>query len=467
MSLVGDEKKGTFNLVIKWIVTFAIPISIWMIPVNDVYTKPMSAFLAATTFCIMLAAFELLPVLFIGLMLPALYIILGAAEPSTALGIWSNSLMMFMCIGAFVFANALDESGLLKRMVLWAGTKCHGSFTRLLFALLAAGMVIQFITFGNAWLICIVLCYGVVKALDLQYKNEGIMIMIVAQIMSTNVMGWVYSPSQNGLYQNGISMVFPDYVVQWWMPCLYGLPAILIEFIMVFLFIKLYKPERKLKGGQEYFEKEYRKLGEITGKEKKTVVILALMFIYLLTQPLHNLDSSYAFIFIPLLFFLPGIDIATSKSIESINISHIVFTGSSMGIGVVGGAVGIGAAISEYVTPLLQDCPKVAFLIGCVAFGVLMNILMTPMAMASMFPGPLAAVGKALQIACPLIPALAMFYANDMVFFPYENAFLLVMYGFNVMRMKDFIKYNVIKMVMFFVLFCILIIPYWYLLGLI
>ena len=48
-----------------------------------------------------------------------------------------------------------------------------------------------------------------------------------------------------------------------------------------------------------------------------------------------------------------------------------------MGIGTVGGAVGIGPAISTYVTPLLAGCPKPVFLFLCIIFGIVMNVLMT------------------------------------------------------------------------------------------
>ena len=193
-----------------------------------------------------------------------------------------------------------------------------------------------------------------------------------------------------------------------------------------------------------------------------------LLFAYILLEPVHHLDVNYGFIIIPMLFFLPGINVATKKkSLDTINLGFIVFIASCMGIGTVGGAVGIGAAISTYITPMLQGCPKSLFLFLCIILGIIMNILMTPAAMRAMFPGPLAALGTGLGIAYPALPFMAMFFANDMVFFPYENAYLLVMFGFGVMSMKEFMKYNMIKMGITLVLFWVLVLPWWYLLGLI
>lgn len=428
----------------------------------------MRAFLVATVFSLSLAAFELVPNMLVGLLLPVLYVILGAAPVNTALGIWSGSFMIFMVIGGMIFANILDESGLLQRIVLWAGTKCKGRFAKILYALLIAGLCVMLMTFTNGWMVTLVLCYGVVKALHLENTKEGILIMIVGQIVSTAALNFVYNPVVPALWGNGVKMAVPDFEMAGWATMVYNLPLTIIQFIIVFIFIKLYKPAKTINGGQEYFETEYGKLGKLTVKEKKTVVLVVLLFAYILLQPIHKLDANYGFILIPMLAFLPGMDIATrKKSLDNVNLGFIVFIASCMGIGTVGGAVGIGPAISTYVTPLLAGCPKPVFLFLCIIFGIVMNVLMTPSAMQGMFPGPLAALGTGLGIAYPALPFMAMFFANDMVFFPYENAYLLVMFGFGVMSMKEFMKYNIIKMGITLVLFWVVVLPWWYLLGLI
>ncbi len=453
---------------IKWAATILISICIYLIPVNEVFTFEMRAFLVATVFSLSLAAFELVPNMLVGLLLPVLYVILGAAPVNTALGIWSGSFMIFMVIGGMIFANILDESGLLQRIVLWAGTKCKGSFAKILYALLIAGLCVMLMTFTNGWMVTLVLCYGVVKALHLENTKEGILIMIVGQIVSTAALNFVYNPVVPALWGNGVKMAVPDFEMAGWATMVYNLPLTIIQFIIVFIFIKLYKPAKTINGGQEYFETEYGKLGKLTVKEKKTVVLVVLLFAYILLQPIHKLDANYGFILIPMLAFLPGMDIATrKKSLDNVNLGFIVFIASCMGIGTVGGAVGIGPAISTYVTPLLAGCPKPVFLFLCIIFGIVMNVLMTPSAMQGMFPGPLAALGTGLGIAYPALPFMAMFFANDMVFFPYENAYLLVMFGFGVMSMKEFMKYNIIKMGITLVLFWVLVLPWWYLLGLI
>ena len=289
---------------IKWAAAIILAIACYMIPINDVFTAPMRAFLVATVFVLLLAAFELLPNFLVGLLLPIMYVILGACTVDVALSIWSSSFMIFMIVGGMIFANCLDESGLLNRLVLWAGTKCKGSLIRLLFALLIAGLAVMFVTFTNGWMATIVLCYGVVKALHLEHTKEGLLIMIVGQIVSTAALNFVYSPASVAIWGNGVRMAVPDFQMEWWATIVYNFPLLVINILCVPIFFKIYKPQKFLKGGQEYFEAEYSKLGPMAAKEKKAIVLTALLFIYIFTQPIHGLDINYGFIIVPILFHL-------------------------------------------------------------------------------------------------------------------------------------------------------------------
>ncbi len=461
-------ERTKFYQLIKWAACILIPLGIYCLPVSGNFTIPMRSFLVATTFVILLAAFELLPNMLVGLLLPVAYVLTDTVPVGKALGVWSGSFMVFMIVGGMIFANALDECGLLKRIALWAGTKCQGNLIKLLFALMISGMLIMAVSFTNAWLVTIVLCYSVVKALDLINTKEGLLIMIVAQIVSTTALNFIYSPVTVALWGGGVAMVEKEFEMPWYVLTVYNLPLIIIQFILIFMFYKIYKPTKYLKNGVQYFQEEYAKLGKLSVKEKKAIFLTCLLFLYIILFPWHGWDMNYAFILIPMLCFLPGIDIATKqKSLDTVNFGFIIFIASCMGIGAVGAAVGIGPAMSEWLTPILGGLPIPIFLFLCIILGIIMNILMTPLAMQVMFPGPLASMGMGLGITYPLLPFMAMFFANDMVFFPYENAYLLVLFGFGALSTKEFLSYNLIKMAATLVLFWVLVLPYWYLIGLI
>lgn len=464
------ENAGIKNLStgtkIKWIFTIVLPILLYLIPTNEIYTSAIRAFIVATIFFICLAAFDLIPVLIAGLLLPMLYVLLGATSVDVALSTWSSSFLMWAVIGGFVFAYALDESGLITRFVYWAAVKCKGKFVPLVFTLLGLSFLIQFITFVNSWMILIVLCFGIVEALNLKFTKQGLIIMIIAQITAAMPCVFFYNPGIAAIYQSGVQMMIPDYTMNWLSLPYLGWLAVPITFLIIFIFLKIYKVSKSdLPGGKEYFEEQYAKLGKISKKEKWALLILIIVFLFLATTEFHHIDGNYAFVLFPALFFLPGVNVATKDTLKRIDIGYVIFIASCMGIGTVGGAVGIGQIIAEYGGALLTGWPIPVFLIVCLLFGIALNLLMTPGAMLALMAGPLTALGLQMGIENPLIPAMALYFANELVFLPFENSYVLIVYGFNTMTLKDFMQYNIIKMVLFVILFAAIIIPYWYLIG--
>ncbi len=64
---------------IKWAITFLVAIVILLLPVNESFDAQIRAFLAVTVFAIIIYAFELLPTLLVGLLLPTLWVVSGCA----------------------------------------------------------------------------------------------------------------------------------------------------------------------------------------------------------------------------------------------------------------------------------------------------------------------------------------------------------------------------------------------------
>ena len=46
------------SYLMKWIVTFAVPLLIWLIPTNEVFSSDLRLFLVITVFVILMVAFE-------------------------------------------------------------------------------------------------------------------------------------------------------------------------------------------------------------------------------------------------------------------------------------------------------------------------------------------------------------------------------------------------------------------------
>jgi len=66
----------------------------------------------------------------------------------------------------------------------------------------------------------------------------------------------------------------------------------------------------------------------------------------------------------------------------------------------------------------------------------------------------------------PIPFAYAVSASTEAIIFPYEYVPYLIVFGFGMMSMKDFIKINILRSVVFFGGYLLLLVPYWLLIGL-
>ena len=460
-------RKHSSSYWIKWFISFLIPLCLFIVPETELYSHNLKMFCVLTIFFICIVAFEFFDILIPSLLLPAAYVLFNVAPMNIAYSPWTTSVM-WQTIGGFLIANILDETGLLKRCVYWFVIKCKGNFNRMMYSLMTIGILANFFTFGNAFVIIMTVCYGFYRALKFDKNSrEAIIICLVTQMATIMSVPYIYSPYNLGLIQLGAATVIPDLGLYWYNMPLHGFPVLVISYIIATIYMIAFKTKNTvIAGGVEYLSDTLKKMGKMTTREKKTGVIFLIIIIYLFTTPLTGLDSLYGFILIPLLFFFPGIDVATSTSIRKLDFSLFAFFAACIGIGSVGATINIADLISFVITPIIGHLSPNLYLLSSWILGVICNVVMTPSAFLAIFPGPLAQIALDIGISNPLPVIHALHYANDMVFFPFENTGTLVLYGFGMVSLKQFFKYNVVKMLIFIPLFFILIIPWWHLIGL-
>ena len=90
---------------------------------------------------------------------------------------------------------------------------------------------------------------------------------------------------------------------------------------------------------------------------------------------------------------------------------------------------------------------------------------MTPTAIFAMISEPMCIVAETLGYSTvPFL--LATNACSEAILFPYEYIPYLIVFSFGMMSMKDFIKTNVLRSVLFFAGFLVILIPYWMIIGL-
>lgn len=445
---------------IQWGVVVATVVGIMCLPLSDVFTRELRLFLMLSIAAILIAAFDLMDIMIPSILLPTMYYALNVVPAQTAFASWTQPTC-WMIIGAFVLTNALDESKLLNRIAFWIIKHCGGTYNRTLYGIYLVGMVLGIITFCGHYLILISLAYGICRAMKFGKSKESLVIMMVGGIAALNIKLFVYRPSTMAVMVAGVKTVDPTFSVSMTDQMLFNLPSVFIALSFIWLMTRMYKTSQfVLPGGKEYFEEEYKKLGKMSFTEKKAAVMLAVLMLWIVGEPIHHIPADLSFMILPWLCLVPGIEIGTPASFKKINWGLIFFIAACLGIGTVATKLGLSKLLSIHLTYWLSGVNSTLFLYIVLGIGTVANILLSPGAMMGCLPAPVAQLAIDLNMN-PLPSLLTIIYSTDMIFLPHEVPAYLVMFGFGLMSMKDFIVLHTAKVLWFFLLFGLIQIPFW------
>lgn len=449
---------------IKWLVTILISVIILLIPCNEVFTLTMKKFFVITVFSLLCAAFEFFPNLVIGLMLPIGYIIFNVAPIGVVTAPWTQS-MVFQGMGAFILAGIMQVSGLTKRISFWLMSKTGSNYTITLVAVYVTAAVLSAITFGGTGPMIGALCLGLCLSLDIMGTKMAAGIAAAAFIGNCTAIGFTYVISTWAMLNAAAQSVVPDFTVTFFDVYAHNWPMFFVALAIILIIAKWYKADKAV-SGKEYFQNELAALGKMNKQEKSALIILGVMILALLTNRWHHIDGSIFFMSLPLLGFLPFFGFDAKGIIKCVPIDMMFFMTACMGIGNVATTLGFGAIFAQVIIPMLDGSNGLYFVFGLLLVVVFVaNFLMTPFAIWGIVTAPLvAAVTAAGYNPVPFLYALVHF--SDLILLPYEYVPYLMIFAFGMISMKDFIKISVVKCTVYGVGFFVVLIPYWYLIGL-
>ena len=448
MSMAVAEEKMSTAQKVKWLIAVILPVCILLIPEGSVFTREIKWFLAVTLWGILCFAMELLDNTVPAILLPFMYVLLGIAPMELVLAPWTAEIP-WMCLGCFVLANILERTGLLRRIALWCVVKTGGTYLGILFGVVLLGIITRD-PFATA-----AFTFGICKALELKKSAMSSAIMIAGAFGSLGVGFYFYDPTNIGVLLGiaGLEVSFSDYLLQ-------NIIFLPLSFVLVPILFKMFKPDKAI-NGKSYFEAERQKLGKMSLAEKKAAVVMVLLFVGLIV----GIPMIVAFLILPLVCFLPGIDLAKTEDIERVNFKFLFFVTGCMAIGMAANSLGIGVMISQMIQPVLSNLNTVGLMAVVWLLAMLVNFLLTPLAAMAAFGVPLAQIAADLGIN-PYPIMYAFFQGLDQIIFPYEYALYLVPFSFGLIRMNDFMKAFAMKMVVSFIYLLVIGVPFWKLIGL-
>lgn len=448
---------------ISWIVTLALPIIILLIPTTEAFTSDIRTFFAITLMGIAMFCFDEMDNAIAGILMMLLYIMTGIAPMNSVFQPWTMEIPWYI-LATLLLVNILEDTTILKRIAYHCIILAGGTYTGIVFGITLTA-ILSIIIVPGTWTSMAVaaITLSIIKSLELPVGKASGGILMAACFGFHIASGFIYSPSGiqmflnmsqsvEGVVEGSLNTNFIDFFIQ-------DLPLVLLPFIIAFIITKLMKPEKPI-NGKAYFQQQLKDLGKMTTNDKKVLVILLVLLVYLLSNRWTHWNMLYGFLLAPIICYLPGIKVGKVEHFRKVNFNVIFFIVACLSIGTVAAACGAGNFIVNIITPMLSNTGTFGFLVIVFVFGVIVNFLLTPMAAMSSIAPLLTGVALGLGVS-PMATTYAFYLGLDQLILPYEIGTYLIFFSMGYVSLKDFAKTSAVKMAVSTVFTIAIMIPWW------
>lgn len=451
----------------NWAIVLLLPLACLAVLHNFLTIDiKMGLFLGVTIFVILVWAFEVLPSVQAAILLPLVYVIADIAPAAKVFSPWL-SFLPWVCVGGLIFGDILGRTGLAKRIALSCVKAMGGTFTSLVFGLMAGGIILAFLV--PAIMARVVIFYaitmGFAEALELP-KNSRMSSAILLAGFCAATSPTLICMTASEVTLLGINVInAKTIIVDWQGFLLHNFPVALVYCLISATLLHLVKGKERLPDKAVVAQMVDARLGEmgrISADEIKTLILLVFgvaMFVVLGPQ-----RGPWMFLFCACLAFFPGLNLIHEKQLRTLNFGFIFFITGCMAIGAAAEHLGLPKMIGKQMASLLEGHSPLTSILLSYGAGLGLNFLLTPLAATGSMSAPLVEVAQALGMnPAPLIYTFV--YGLEQYIFPYEYALLLFFFMDGRVTLGHIIPALGIRMVTTLVLIAVVAYPYWKMLG--
>ena len=347
-------KKETKKLLLVLVIAVVVMFLIGYLPAEtEQMTRTAWLYLGCFAFLLICMISRILPDWIIGLTTLCFMLIFKVGKLSALTAQFSGSTV-WMCIGVFIMAIGIANSGFMKRLALWIITKFPGTYKGQVAAMLVSGLVFTpILPSTNAKCsIMAPLINQVCKIVGVEPCSRSARGLWFANFMCTWFLsiafftGSSFVPLMIG-FMGGLTFTWTS-----WFKCTVVWFVVLI--ILTYIYCAfLCQPKEPLSGDTESLRKQYQELGPVTDKERKGMIICGAAIILWLTQSLHGIDAGFVAIMADIAFYCVGLITANEVNAKG-QWTLILFIGSILGIASFMTSTGAGDWISSIVGPILS-----------------------------------------------------------------------------------------------------------------
>lgn len=460
---------------LKWLLSLLIPAGAYFAVQTAVQADPslnphLPMFFAITLWAITVWATDILPAVPSAAAMTFLYLLCNVAPAPVIFGAW-GAFLPWICFGALILSEALEQTGLTRRLALQLMHLVGATFTRIVVSLMTVGMFMAFLLpdIMCRAIIFVAIAHGLVMALELDPKSRISSAIIMAGFCSAT------SPGYGFLTGTEMSLIAMDQIKSiitiptWGEYALANLPFIILYCCFsIFMCVKIIPGKEHIPHEdhlKEVVAERLRDMGPMTTQEWKLLILMICAITGLLTSKWHGLNGYFLYALIAICCYLPWIGLASFENVRKLNVGFLVFIVACLGMGSV--AVHLGAAkwFASLVVPLIDGLSPIWLVLSSYLSAVAVNFMLTPLAAVSALSLPWAEIAQHVNMN-PLPMLYSFLYGLDQYIFPYEYALYMYIFSTGYITPKHMFKGLGLRILFVAVILMLLQVPYWKLIGL-
>lgn len=460
---------------LKWLLSLLIPAGAYFAVQTAVQADPslnphLPMFFAITLWAITVWTTDILPAVPSAAAMTFLYLLCNVAPAPVIFGAW-GAFLPWICFGALILSEALEQTGLTRRLALQLMHLVGATFTRIVVSLMTVGMFMAFLLpdIMCRVIIFVAIAHGLVMALELDPKSRISSAIIMAGFCSAT------SPGYGFLTGTEMSLIAMDQIKSiitiptWGEYALANLPFIILYCCFsIFMCVKIIPGKEHIPHEdhlKEVVAERLRDMGPMTTQEWKLLILMICAITGLLTSKWHGLNGYFLYALIAICCYLPWIGLASFENVRKLNVGFLVFIVACLGMGSV--AVHLGAAkwFASLVVPLIDGLSPIWLVLSSYLSAVAVNFMLTPLAAVSALSLPWAEIAQHVNMN-PLPMLYSFLYGLDQYIFPYEYALYMYIFSTGYITPKHMFKGLGLRILFVAVILMLLQVPYWKLIGL-
>lgn len=310
------------------------------------------------------------------------------APAATVFGLWTTPTM-YLVVGGFLIAKAVEASGLGRRAALAFISRFTRSYGGMVFSCYLLGLLLSFVIphpWPRSFLLLSVMSHAARSAGLSQRAAANLRLAVFVASVPASMILLTGDSTLNPLFGG-----FAGTTVSWLQWLVYmGPPGLLALALTGTVQLLSYRQREAIQLDLAQVRSQLADLGKLTRPEMRVIAVMAAAVLFWITDSLHGLHPGWIALIAALSFAVPPHALLDAKSWSGVNLGTLFFLCAALAIGSIGKAVGMNVWLAELIIP--QQTVRSPYLFALLAMLICMALHM--------------ALGSALAvlgIACPAI----------------------------------------------------------------